>query len=66
MRSEISLQVLNFRTVVDIQSNVVKQGKRSAICRFFHVKNNERSIAAWSLDLDGILHVFNVCFVGYI
>ena len=58
-------RVLNCRTVTNIQNNVVKQGKRGAICRFFHAKDNKRSITAWTLDLDSALCVFNVCSAGF-
>jgi hypothetical protein len=46
--------------VADIQRNVVKQGKRNGISRHIHARNDKERIAAWKLDLNKILHVFNV------
>jgi hypothetical protein len=48
------------RTVAEIERNVVKLNKRSAVSRLFHSKNDKEKIAAWRLDLNRILHVFNV------
>jgi len=39
---------------------VTKQSKRNAIFRHLHAKNDKEKIAAWRLDLNRILHVFNV------
>ena len=44
-----------------IQRYIVKRGKRNAIFRFFHTKNDREAIAAWMLDLNKIRRVFNVC-----
>ena len=49
--------------MVEIQRGVVKGGKRNAISRVFHAKNDQGAIAAWRLDLNRILHIFNVCSV---
>ena len=46
--------------VADIQRKLVKWGKRNAISRRFHVRDDEKMIATWGLDLDKILQVFNV------
>src|SRR5258708_3197989 len=48
------------RTVAEIQKNVVKQSKRNPASRLFHAKNDKDTIAAWRLELNRILHVFNV------
>jgi hypothetical protein len=48
------------RTVAEVERNVVKLGKRNAASRLFHSKNDKEKIAAWRLDLNRILHVFNV------
>ena len=53
------------RTADEIQRQINKQGKRNVISRRYHVKDDEEAITAWRLDLDGILHVFNVCFVTF-
>jgi len=46
--------------VTEIQGNIIKRNKRSAISRRFHKKNDNKAIAAWVLDLNGILDVLNV------
>ena len=33
------------------------------ITRHFYARNDEKVVATWGLDLDRILHVFNVCSV---
>ena len=38
----------------------MERGKRNAIARLFHAKNDKETIATWRLDLNRILHVFNV------
>jgi hypothetical protein len=53
-------QALDCRIVAEIQRNVVRLGKRNAICRFVRAKSDKRRIAAWRLDLNGILQVFQV------
>jgi len=39
---------------------LAKWVKRNAISRHFQAKKNKRTIAAWRLDLEDILQVFNV------
>ena len=39
---------------------IVKQGKRNAVSRHLHARNDKDKIAGWRLDLNRILHVFNV------
>jgi len=46
--------------MAEIQRKVVKQNGRNAVSRLVHAKNDKEKIAAWKLDLDRILHVFNV------
>ena len=53
-------QVLNHRAVAEIQRNIVKRGKRNGVTRMFHAKNDKETIATWRLDLNRILHIFNV------
>ena len=48
------------RAVTEIQQRIVKQGERGAISRHFHAKNDKDKIAAWRLDLNRILQIFNV------
>ena len=56
----------NHRTVIEIQGKVVKRGKRNVISRLFHAKNDKETIASWRLDLDRILHIFNVRSVVFV
>jgi hypothetical protein len=46
--------------VAEIERDIAKLGKRNAVSRLFHSKNDKEKIAAWRLDLNRILHVFNV------
>ncbi|KAF9650091.1 hypothetical protein BDM02DRAFT_3112699 [Thelephora ganbajun] len=46
-------------TVTEIQRNIVERGKRRVISRLFHAKNDKDTIAAWRLDINRVLHVFN-------
>ena len=50
----------NRRAVAEIQKSIIKRGRRNAISRHFHAKNDKEMIAGWRLDLNRILHVFNV------
>ena len=42
---------------------VIKQGKRNVILQYLYAKNDKEKIAAWKLDLNRILQVFNVRFI---
>ena len=42
----------------------IKQSGRNAVSRLIHARNDKDVIAAWKLDLDRILRVFNVRSVG--
>ena len=44
----------------EIQRNVIKQGKRNVISQHLHARNDKDKIGGWKLDLNRILHVFNV------
>ena len=44
----------------EIQRKIAKQGKRGAISRYFHAKNDKDKVAAWRSDLVRILQIFNV------
>lgn len=50
----------DFRTVVSIQKDVVKQGKRNTASRLLRAKGDKETIAAWRKDLTRVLHIFNV------
>ena len=43
---------------------IVESGDRNVASRLFHAKNDKDKIAAWRLDLNRILHVFNVSQVS--
>ena len=51
---------LRRRTVAEIQRKVNKQRKRRPFARFVRAKDDKDTIAAWRMDLNRILHVFNV------
>ena len=44
----------------EIQRNIIKRGKRNPISRRYHAKDEKKAIATCRLDLDRVLHVFNV------
>ena len=46
--------------MAQIQRGIVKLGKRNAISRFFHARDDNDTIVAWHSDLDRILQVFKV------
>ena len=46
--------------MVEIQKNILKQGKQNAISQRFDEKHDNEVIASWKLDLDRILHDFTV------
>ena len=48
------------RTVAEIQRKVIKQSRRNPVSRLFHSTGDKDIIAAWRLDLNRIIHVFNV------
>jgi hypothetical protein len=52
--------VLDRRTVAEIQRKVIKRGGRHRVSRFIHAKNDKDTIAGWKSDLNRILVVFNV------
>jgi hypothetical protein len=48
------------RTVAKIQGKATKHSGRGRVSRLVHSKNDKEKIAAWKLELDRILQVFNV------
>ena len=46
--------------MAEIQRKVIKQSGRNPASRLLHAKNDRETIAAWKLDLNRVLHVFNV------
>ena len=47
----------------EIQRHIAKRGRRNAISRRYHAKDDREAISTWKLDLERILGVFNVCSV---
>ena len=47
----------------EIQRNIINRGKLNPVFRRYHAKDEKEAIATWRLDLDRILHLFNVCSV---
>jgi len=50
----------NRRTVAGIQEKIVEKGGRNPLSRLANAKNDKETITTWKLDLNRILHVFNV------
>jgi len=50
----------------EIQKHIIKWGKRNVISRGYHAKDDKKAITAWKLNLDGVLHIFNVCSVTFV
>jgi len=48
------------RTVAEIQEKIVEKSGRNLLSRLVDAKNDKETIATWKLDLNRILHVFNV------
>jgi hypothetical protein len=44
----------------------IEQGKRNAVSRLFHAKNDKETIAGWKSDLSRVLHIFNVRSVVFV
>ena len=54
-------RVVNRRTVAGIQEKIVKKRGRGLLSRLANAKNDKETITTWKLDLNRILHIFNVC-----
>ena len=46
--------------MVEIREKVVEKGGRNLLSKLVRVKNDKETIAAWKLDLNGVLQVFTV------
>ena len=62
---EFADDAVDFRTVTEIRTKVTEQSKRNVVSRLLHAKNDKEKIVAWKLDLNRILHVFNVRSVTF-
>ena len=49
-----------------IQEKITEKSERHPVSRVFHAKSDKDMVAAWKLDLNRILHVFNVRFITWI
>ena len=56
---------LNRSTVAEIQEKIIEKGGRNLLSRLVHAKDDKETIGGWKLDLNRILHVFNVRSVGF-
>ena len=54
------LTKLSIRTADETRRNVIKRGKRNAISRRYHAKDDGEAIATLRVELNRIIHVFNV------
>jgi len=54
-------RAIDRRTVAGIQGKIIKRSGRNLLSRLANAKNDKETIATWKLDLNRILHVFNVC-----
>jgi hypothetical protein len=46
--------------VAEIREKVIEKGGRNLFSRLVHAKDDKDTIASWRLDLNRILHIFNV------
>ena len=53
----------NRRTVAEIRVKIIEKGGRNQLSQIAHAKDDKEELVAWKLDLNRILHVFNVSFV---
>ena len=51
---------LDCRTIAGIQEKIIEKCGRNLLSRLANAKNDKETIATWKLDLNRILHVFNV------
>ena len=61
--NEPTYRTVNRRTVAGIQEKIVEKCGRNLLSRLANAKSDKETIATWKLDLNRILHVFNVCSV---
>ena len=59
------LITLDRRAVAEIQEKIIEKRGRNLVSRLFHAKDDKEAIGGWKLDLNRILHVFNVCSVVF-
>ena len=62
--ARLAHHAFDHRTVAEIQKKVIEKSGRNVVSRVFHAKSDKEAIAGWKLDLNRILHIFNVRSVG--
>ena len=62
---QLTDDTLESRTVEKIQEKITDKDGRNRLSRLLHARNDKDTIAAWKLDLNRILLVFNVRSVTY-
>jgi len=53
-------RALNRRTVAGIREKITEKCGRGLLSRLANAKNDKETLATWKLDLNRILHIFNV------
>ena len=54
-------RALDRRTVAEIQKKIIEKRGRRLLSRIANAKNDKEAIPIWKLDLNRVLHIFNVC-----
>ena len=62
--STAAYRALNRRTIAEIQRRIIEKGQQNLFSRLAHAKDDKDTLASWRLDLNKILHVFNVRSAG--
>ena len=65
-QSDPFTDILDRRTLAEVQRKVNKQGKRNTVSRFLHAKDDKDKIIAWKQDLVRVLNVFTVRLIHYL
>jgi len=53
-------RALDRRTVAGIQEKIIEKSGRNLLSRLVNARSDKETISTWKLDLNRILHVFNV------
>ena len=56
----VAYRAVNRSTVAGIQEKIIEKRGRNWLSQLANAKNDKETITAWKLDLNRILHVFNV------
>ena len=52
--------------MAEIQEKVIEKAGRNLLSRLVYAKDDKDTIASWRLDLNRILHIFNVRFIAFV